>query len=125
MIYNAKVVIPVLLLFVGLLTYPLWQGGTNERPELQKPAKGTHCVESAEWMRANHMQLLDQWRHEVVREQKRTYTSTTGETYNKSLSETCLDCHQSKEQFCDQCHEYASVKLVCFNCHLNPEDLEQ
>ncbi len=123
MIYNAKVVLPILILFVVVLTYPFWQGGTEQRPEPQKPAKAAQCVEDAAWMRANHMQLLDRWRHEVVRKQERSYTSTRGQVFEKSLVNTCLDCHQ-KSDFCDKCHAYASVKLVCFNCHLNPELVE-
>ena len=122
MIYNAKVVIPILLVFVGLLTFPIWQGSIAPKPVLEKAAKGEKCVESSAYMRANHMKLLDEWRHQVVRDQERTYVSTSGEKFEKSLSYTCLDCHQSKERFCDQCHEYANVKLDCFTCHLNPED---
>ena len=130
MIYNAKVVIPVLLVFVALLTYPLWQGGGEHPPVLEKPQstvenpeRGEQCVESAAWMRANHMQLLDGWRHEVVRKQQRSYTSTNGKVFDKSLVNTCLNCHK-KSQFCDKCHAYTSVKLVCFHCHINPELVE-
>ena len=29
-----------------------------------------------------------------------------------SLSNTCLDCHSNKAEFCDRCHNYASVTAV-------------
>ena len=124
--YNAKIVIPVLLVFLGLLTYPLWapkQGAEEHQTHKQvhsAPPKGEQCVEATDWMRANHMQLLDNWRHEVVRDQSRIYTSfTTGKEYEKSLTNTCLGCHGSSEQFCAQCHSYTSVEPYCWECHLD------
>ena len=118
--YNLKWILPPFLAFLAILTYPLWSGPKGAMPELAKP-KGEACVESATWMRANHMKLLDDWRHSVVRDQQRTYTNSQGQTFEKSLTNTCLDCHANKKEFCDQCHNYAGVKLVCFECHINPE----
>ena len=126
MIYNKAVVFPILFLFVALITFPFWNGGVPQKPTPKVIQTDVQCVESAEWMRANHMKLLDDWRHSVVREQDREYTSTaTGKVFNKSLSNTCLDCHSNKTEFCDSCHTYASVKLNCFGCHLDPEASEE
>ncbi|MDX2470505.1 MAG: sulfate reduction electron transfer complex DsrMKJOP subunit DsrJ [SAR324 cluster bacterium] len=127
MIYNKAVVIPVLIIFVALITFPFWKGGLPHKPAPKIAVQtDVKCVESAEWMRANHMKLLDEWRHSVVREQNREYTSTaTGKVFNKSLVNTCLDCHSNKSEFCDSCHTYASVKLNCFGCHVNPEMLKE
>ena len=38
----------------------------------------------------------------------------------KSLQNGCMKCHTSKVKFCDTCHEYASVKPYCWDCHLAP-----
>lgn len=121
MIYNKPVIIPALVIFIALITYPFWHAGLPDKPTPKIQEGQVQCVESAEWMKANHMKLLDQWRHSVVREQDREYTSTSGKVFTKSLSNTCLDCHSNKSEFCDSCHTYASVKLNCFGCHVNPE----
>ena len=126
MIYNKTVVIPALIIFIALITFPFWNSGVPQKPTPKVIVAGdVQCVESAEWMRANHMKLLDDWRHSVVREQDREYTSTSGKVFNKSLSNTCLDCHSNKKEFCDSCHTYASVKLNCFGCHVDPEAMEE
>jgi hypothetical protein len=69
-------------------------------------------------MRAEHMQLLDVWRDSVVRESKRIYVNPEGKEFNMSLSNTCLDCHSNKAEFCDRCHDYASVQPYCWSCHI-------
>lgn len=124
--YNAGKILAGLVIFVGLATYPFW--GSVGQPALQpKPvilsSAGKNCVESAEYMRANHMQLLDNWRHEVVRSEERTYVSkSNGKSFVKSLTNTCLDCHSNKSEFCDSCHNYASVKPYCWECHNVPKE---
>ena len=114
-----------LLLFLALVTLPFWLSGGREAsmPEPVVMTDATECVESAEFMRANHMTLLDDWRHEAVRLNERTYVSTSGKEFDKSLTKTCLDCHSNKEQFCDQCHKAVAVELYCFNCHLEPKKM--
>ena len=107
--YDASKIVAGLAVFVVLATSPLWYNALNaaspEAPVLQQPTNGsTECVEATNYMRANHMDLLDTWRDTVVREDVRTYTSEAGKDYTMSLSDTCLDCHANKEQFCDACH---------------------
>jgi hypothetical protein len=75
-------------------------------------------------MRANHMTMLDDWRHEVVREGKRDYKNEAGKKFKKSLTLTCLDCHENKKKFCDKCHTYAGVKPYCWECHVDPKAKE-
>ena len=29
----------------------------------------------------------------------------------------CLDCHSNTAEFCDRCHDYASVRPYCWHCH--------
>ena len=75
-----------------------------------------------EYMKAEHMQLLDVWRHNVVRNGERMFVNAEGKLFNMSLSNTCLDCHSNKEEFCDRCHDYASVRPYCWDCHIdNPK----
>jgi len=112
-----------LIVFLVLATFPAWYGmvasGRGEAPEVELPADETQCVESLEFMKANHMNLLDEWRDALVREGQVEYTSETyGDTYEISLTRTCLDCHSNKEQFCDKCHNYADVDPYCWDCHV-------
>ena len=114
-----------LLLFLGVVTLPFWIHGGKDQP-MPKPVvlEGAEsCIEPTEWMRANHMLLLDEWRNSVVRENNHTYTNSQGKQFQKSLTKTCLDCHSNKEQFCDQCHKAVAVELYCFNCHLEPKKM--
>jgi len=125
--YDASKIVAGLAVFVVLATSPLWYNALSAAPpgapELQQPPNGsTECVEATDYMRANHMDLLDQWRDTVVRDDVRTYTSEPGKNYTMSLSDTCLDCHSNKEQFCDACHTYSAVDPYCWECHVIPEE---
>jgi len=122
--YDAPKVLAGLAIFIALATLPFWIdfGSTEPLPKAVVMDSSAQCVESADWMRANHMQLLDNWRHEVVRDGERTYVNSQGKTFEKSLTKTCLDCHSNSEQFCDECHKAVSVEPYCFTCHLVPGD---
>ena len=123
--YDASKVIPGLIIFFGLITLPILftaaSGKIAYTPELQIVTEEEQCVESVEYMRANHMDLLVEWRETVVREGIRTWVASDGKEYNMSLTGTCLDCHSNKEYFCDQCHNYAGIQPSCWNCHVVPE----
>ena len=75
-------------------------------------------------MTAEHMQLLDQWRHNVVRNGQREFVNLEGKAFNMSLSNTCLDCHANKAEFCDRCHDYASVDVYCWDCHIDDPQVD-
>jgi hypothetical protein len=113
-----------LVVFVAVLATPLWytaaSGKGGEVPEPAKASKGERCVADTAYMRANHMDLLNPWRDEVVRESDRDYTAPDGTHHDKSLTRTCLDCHDEKEKFCDTCHSYAGVEPTCWDCHVIP-----
>ena len=115
-----------LSVFVILITFPFWSrlaaAGDSQsgRPELEYPADETACVEDTPYMTANHMDLLNQWRDGLVRDGDPEYTSSTGKTYLKSLTKTCLNCHEDKEAFCTRCHDYANVEPTCWDCHVQP-----
>ena len=120
--YDSVKVISGILIFLFLCTLPIWYntatGQASYVPELQIETEATQCVESKEFMRANHMDLLDDWRLEVVRGSSRTYKATDGKEYEKSLTNTCMSCHTNRDEFCTKCHDYAAVKQpTCWDCH--------
>jgi cytochrome c len=116
-----------LVVFIAIITFPFWfnLGKAAPAPELEltdraKAAKT--CVMPTAYMTTEHMQLLDVWRHEVVRNGERMFVNAEGKLFNMSLSNTCLDCHSNKAEFCDRCHNYASVSPYCWDCHIdNPK----
>jgi hypothetical protein len=122
--YDAGKVIVALVVFVCIVTFPVWYLLANQTPasgiELKVP-DNKHCVESAEYMRSNHMELLNNWRQSVVRDNNRLYVSSSGEKYDISLTGTCLECHTDKPDFCDKCHSYAGVSPKCWDCHVVDE----
>lgn len=121
--YDTGKILTGLVIFVGLLGVPFWYGtaGAKEPPTLETP-KGKACVEKTEYMKTNHMQLLYDWRESVVREGKRQHLCPDGTVRDKSLTETCLDCH-SKVEFCTRCHDYAGVRQpYCWDCHTDPKE---
>ena len=124
--YDAKKIIIGLVIFLGLVTFPVWYGAINGQasspPELEIVTDAEQCVESTEYMRSNHMELLTQWQQSVVREGERTYNANDGQRYDISLTGTCLDCHSNKDTFCDRCHDYTGVAPYCWECHIIPEE---
>lgn len=114
-----------LAVFLVLITFPVWYnkaaGTTSRGPELKLPAGEKTCVAATAYMRASHMNLLLEWRDQVVRRGSRTWTAPDGKSYEMSLTGTCLKCHSEKEQFCDRCHNYAGVTPYCWECHVDPQ----
>ena len=126
---NSKVLIVTgVVIFLLIVLFPFWymRGKAAPAPEVEltpKAKAAQKCVRSTEYMQAEHMQLLDIWRDAVVREGKRIYVNPAGQEFNMSLSNTCLDCHSNKAEFCDRCHNYASVRPYCWSCHIdNPKE---
>jgi hypothetical protein len=124
---HAGKVITGLVVFLVLITFPVWYnmatGKSGYVPELEKPVKGEQCVRDTDYMRSSHMNLLNEWRDQVVREGERYESGAAGYSYERSLSHTCLDCHENKEKFCDQCHNYMGVDPYCWSCHVVPKEL--
>lgn len=123
-IYDAKKIIPGVVIFLALLSSPVWYGAiahaSSKPPQLTIDTQAKHCIEPAQWMIDHHMQLLNSWRDSVVRENKDIYTASDGEQYIMSL-QTCEACHQDRADFCDKCHNYLGVNPSCWNCHNYPE----
>lgn len=93
--------------------------------EWEKTYGKKECVESKEFMRAEHMQLLNDWRDSALRDDKRTYLSSNGKSFDISLQNTCMKCHSNKKKFCDECHNYMAVKPYCWDCHIAPKEEEE
>jgi hypothetical protein len=109
---------------LAVITWPFWHAlsarTTAKGPEPTLPVSERQCVAPTAFMRTSHMDLLVQWREQVVRNGATTYVAGNGHHYSMSLSKTCLDCHKSKADFCDKCHNYAAVSPPCWDCHVDP-----
>ena len=121
---DKKLIVTGLVIFLMIVLFPFWynRGKAVPPPEvkLTEQAKAAkECVLAKDYMSAEHMQLLDLWRESVVREADRVYTNPKGKQFVMSLSNTCLDCHSNKADFCDKCHNYASVRPYCWDCHID------
>ena len=119
-----------LIVFMGLVSFPVWygsvQGTTVRNPDIvvrtrNVPGK-SKCVMPVEYMRASHMRLLADWREAVVRTGDRSYTSPDGRRFRRSLTNTCLDCHSNKSEFCDRCHQNIAAQPNCWDCHVAPHE---
>ena len=123
--YNGGKIVLGLVAFLVLVTFPIWYtaagGASLDRPEIVLPEDEKACVESKEYMRAWHMDLLDDWRDAVVRDGHRVYVSEDGQKHRMSLSLGCMTCHDNKAEFCDKCHDYTGVSPYCWDCHVEPE----
>jgi [DsrC]-trisulfide reductase subunit J len=130
--YDAPKVIVGILIFLIIVTLPIWYNAAcskcpSEMPEVviltaDEPGRDT-CVMETGYMKTNHMDVLNVWRNDVIRDGDRIFVAEDGRKFQKSLTNTCMDCHSNKEQFCDQCHTALSVDPYCWTCHLTPGDL--
>lgn len=162
-----------LLIFVVIVASPILynKGKAKAAPviNLNTPViqqlSDKECVEPADYMRQNHMQLLLQWRDAKVRDGQTVYINSKGKAYDISLEGTCLKCHNDRptstsaisdvaksnvpasnvaksnvsapnaattnltsdgnNEFCFSCHNYASVKPNCWNCHADPRGAQK
>ena len=123
--YDKGMILTGLAIFVLIVTFPIWynHGVAGDVPKPEKAQVGKECVKPAKEMRSSHMQLLNEWRDEVIREGNRDKVEAGGKLYEKSLQNGCMHCHTSKKKFCDTCHVYTSVSPYCWDCHIdNPKE---
>ncbi|MBW2660656.1 MAG: sulfate reduction electron transfer complex DsrMKJOP subunit DsrJ [Deltaproteobacteria bacterium] len=121
-------IITGLIIFIVIITFPFWynmgKASPVPEPKLTDKAKlAKECLEPKAFMKAEHMQILDVWRDSVVRTANRVYVNKNGKKFNMSLSSgenSCMGCHSNKADFCDKCHDYASVRPYCWDCHIEP-----
>lgn len=123
--YNKGTIIPGLVIFVLLVTFPIWFNAFSTAstvPKIELPPGGEkECVASATEMRAKHMVLLNEWRDDVLRSGNKTSVTVGGKEYRRGLQTACMQCHTNKDKFCDSCHTYTSVNVYCWDCHLTPD----
>lgn len=123
--YDKGKIILGLAIFLCLASFPAWylaaSGKADYRIAPVIASSDNQCVESTQYMREYHMQLLKQWRDEAVRTGQSTYTASDNKTYDINLTGTCLKCHSNKTEFCDSCHNYTGVAPNCWSCHNIPE----
>jgi len=111
------------LMIVGLSVGPVL--GEGVYPDVPKASGEPHPEGNAYW-RINHPYLL---RHD------RNLTVHDGDRNVQASIAACVTCHAvngpdskpvtiaSDQHFCRVCHEYAAVKIDCFQCHNSvPED---
>jgi hypothetical protein len=84
---DKNIIITGLIIFFVFLTFPFWynmgKASPVPEPKLTDKAKAAkECVEPKEYMKLEHMQILDIWRDGVVREANRVYISKTGKKFN-------------------------------------------
>lgn len=123
--YDSGKIIPGLAVFVLLITFPIWYnklvGNVGAAPgndsKLSEamfegrsfPNGARHALTTKE-MRATHMNML--------RDIHAAAKGYSPEKNGQKPTMSCMECHGSKEQFCDSCHAYASVKIPnCWACH--------
>lgn len=123
--YDSGKIVPGLVAFLALVSTPIWysvaSGQEVKAPEVEKPRSATACVADTDTMRRDHMLLLAGWRDDVVRRGDRVHVTADGRRFEKSLTHTCLGCHENKEASCDRCHAYLAVSPYCWDCHVDPK----
>jgi hypothetical protein len=112
---GAVVLTTAALAWAGSDTPPKASGAPT--PVIQKAVKGEQCVEPNDFMRRNHMKVLDGHRDKTVIEGIRTKKYSLKECINCHASETTGSVAAAKDDFCVSCHSYAAVKIDCFDCH--------
>ncbi|MDA7947084.1 MAG: hypothetical protein MPJ78_06365 [Hyphomicrobiaceae bacterium] len=121
----------VLAALIALLLACAWPGAAHADPAQSaqtaralvpspQKGKGDACVADTDFMRRYHMTVLNHQRDDTVHNGIRTKQF--------SLKE-CIACHavqgedarpvsiESPKHFCRTCHDYAAVKIDCFECH--------
>ncbi len=91
-------------------------------PQQVPPEVATSCVEDTDVMRHKHFEFILHQRDETMHWGIRT---------SKHSLKKCLNCHvqpradgsypkhTDPDHFCNACHEYAAVRIDCFECHFD------
>ncbi len=119
-IHSGKGQARLAVLLIALLLVPLAysvvnrfipKGTAPDEVFLERPqAKYKSCVKATDYMRYHHWELLRETREQVVR------YGIRGEI----ALDKCRECHESRERFCNQCHNAVSLTPDCFQCHYYP-----
>lgn len=120
-----------LVLILAILLLPAvvsaQEAGGVPAPQITR-GKGAQCVADTEYMRRFHMKELLHQRDETMHEGIRTRRF--------SLKE-CVACHATADaggqpvpinapgEFCASCHDYAAVRIDCFQCHATKPEADR
>jgi len=130
--YDGGKIIAGLIIGLGLLLSPfIYNAGKVAKapePELTaKAKKAGECVASTPYMKAWHMQLLDEWRHEVVRDGERYY-NTAVKTWEMPIDKRIMyewknfvaggDGDKDQRNRSGKVY-YKSLQVTCMDCHSN------
>jgi predicted CXXCH cytochrome family protein len=110
------------LLAAAFLGLPSASAFAAEPGWIPKPPRGQgdRCVADTFWMRRNHMTVLMHQRDATVHDGIRS---------RRFSLKGCIECHvvkgadgkpvtaASPTHFCRTCHDYAAVRMDCFECH--------
>ncbi len=109
------------ILVVLALLQPLFAADDPLLPKIP-PAAGDKCVRPTDEMRVNHMKYILH---------QRDLTMHKGIRTEQFSLKKCINCHvtpkadgsypsvKTKEHFCAACHQYAAVRIDCFECHVD------
>ena len=87
------------------------------KPTIEPARAGTQCIADPATMRRDHPAMLQHQRDQTVR---------GGIRGAKASLKGCIGCHasaatgsvaQADTNFCVSCHQYAAVRIDCFECH--------
>ncbi|AFQ43618.1 sulfate reduction electron transfer complex DsrMKJOP subunit DsrJ [Desulfosporosinus meridiei] len=120
--YKGGRIIASLVIFVGIFTIPFFYnlGKANAGPEIDaKQLADFQSIEPSVNMIANHPQMFNQWRDELVRNGKTVYVNSEGKEIDISIEN--LEGADPSGQFCVSCHDYTAVEPTCWDCHSGPE----
>lgn len=131
--YDKLKILPFLIIGVCLFLSPMWydnifgKGTKAPEPVLTPKAKEAgQCVAPKAYIKAWHMQLLDAWRQEVVRDDQRYFNTNENLWWDYSLSPKLLEdwrrfVSNSDVQAPGKAGKtyYKSLQQTCMNCHSN------
>lgn len=108
-------IILVAMLPLLLAGFAQAEPGRTPKPSVSIANPGS-CIAPVEEMRRNHMLMLIHQRDRTLRQ---------GIRGEKASLNGCIECHANKatgsvlgkDGFCESCHNYAAVKLDCWDCH--------
>lgn len=105
------IVIVILLPIVySVIDFAIARSPSGELFLERTDARYTNCVKDSTWMRYHHWELLRGVREEVVRYGKRGDVGLF----------KCRECHTSRENFCNRCHDAVNLTPDCWGCHYYP-----
>lgn len=129
--YDRGTILPGLIIGLCLFLSPfIYNGGKAGKapvPELTPKAKeAKQCVAPKPYMTAWHMQLLDNWRQEVVREGSRYFNANQDLWWNNQFDGQLLEKWRRFITSSDASTPgatgktyYKSLQVTCMECHSN------